>query len=160
MILGFTGHRPNSLPGKYSERTYQALLDTANFVLTQYRPTAVISGFAIGWDTAIAECAIKQNIALIAAIPCQSQSCQWPKSSQIKYWQLLDKASYVNIISSSYSPQAMQLRNQYIVDRCHQLMALWHQGSSGTAHCVNYALRMNRLTFNCWDTFLYFYYHY
>ncbi|MEN9566423.1 MAG: hypothetical protein RLZZ69_1619, partial [Cyanobacteriota bacterium] len=94
MILGFTGHRPNSLPGKYSERTYQALLDTANFVLTQYRPTAVISGFAIGWDTAIAECAIKQNIALIAAIPCQSQSCQWPKSSQIKYWQLLDKASY------------------------------------------------------------------
>ena len=32
MILGFTGHRPASLPGNYSERTNRALLSTADFV--------------------------------------------------------------------------------------------------------------------------------
>ena len=74
MILGFTGHRPVSLPGSYSEHTERALLSTADFVLAQYKPTKVISGMALGWDTAVAQCAIDRGISLIAAVPFESQS--------------------------------------------------------------------------------------
>ena len=128
MILGFTGHRPVSLPGSYSEHTERALLSTADFVLAQYKPTKVISGMALGWDTAVAQCAIDRGISLIAAVPFESQSSKWPRTSQDRYQKLLDRANQIEIISSgNYSLQAMQLRNQWIVDRCDLLMALWHQ---------------------------------
>ena len=158
MILGFTGHRPVSLPGSYSEHTERALLSTADFVLAQYKPTKVISGMALGWDLAVAQSAINRGIGLIAAVPFKSQSSRWPQSSQDRYQKLLDRASRIEIVSpGDYSPEAMQLRNQWIVDRCDRLMALWHQGKSGTKNCVDYALAINRPTFNCWATFGYFY---
>lgn len=157
-ILGFTGHRPKSLPGKYSEQTYQALLDTADFVLFQYRPDAVISGMALGWDTAIAEVAVRQGIDLIAAVPFQGQESQWPIASRNKYLYLLSRARHAEIVTTKgYNSYAMQLRNEWIVNHCHQLVALWHRGSGGTANCVDYAIRTNRPCWNVWDTFMHFY---
>lgn len=158
MILGFTGHRPNSLPGTYSERTYQALLDTANFVISQYRPDTVVSGMALGWDTAVAECAINRCLKLVAAIPFRGQESRWTQASQVKYLELLNRASYIEIVSDgNYTTQAMQLRNQWIVHQSDQLMALLNQGQGGTRNCVNYAISINRPTFNCWNTFMHFY---
>lgn len=159
MILGFTGHRPASLPGNYSDRTNRALLDTVDFILAQHKPAKVISGTALGWDTAVAECAINRDIGLIAAVPFESQSSRWPKTSQDRYQKLLNQAERIEIISpGGYSLQAMQLRNQWIVNHCNNLMALWHQGKGGTKNCVDYALAVNTPTFNCWATFEYFYY--
>ena len=158
MILGFTGHRPVSLPGKYSEHTERALMSTADSILARYKPEKVVSGMALGWDTAVAQSAINRGISLIAAVPFESQSSKWPRTSQDRYQKLLDRANQIEIISSgNYSLQAMQLRNQWIVDRCDLLMALWHQDKSGTKNCVDYALAINKPTFNCWDTFEYFY---
>ena len=158
MILGFTGHRPASLPGSYSDRTNRALLNTADFILAQYKPTKVISGMALGWDMAVAQSAINRGIGLIAAVPFRSQFSKWPKTSQDKYQKLITLADRIEIISlGNYSLQAMQLRNQWIVDRCDRLIALWHQGKGGTKNCVDYALAVNRPTFNCWATFKYFY---
>lgn len=158
MILGFTGHRPASLPGKYSERTNRALLNTVDFILARYRPTKVISGMALGWDTAVAECAVNKGIGLIAAVPFKSQPSRWPPTSRDRYQKLLNRAERVEIISpGGYSVRAMQQRNRWIIDRCDLLMALWHQGKGGTKNCVDYALFINRPTFNCWTTFEYFY---
>ena len=158
MILGFTGHRPASLPGNYSDRTNRALLNTADFILAEYEPTKVISGMALGWDTAVAECAVNRGISLIAAVPFKSQPFRWPKNSQDRYQKLLELAERIEIVSSgNYSLQGMQLRNKWIVDCCDLLMALWHQDKSGTKNCVDYALAVNRPTFNCWATFRYFY---
>ena len=113
MILGFTGHRPASLPGNYSDRTNRALLNTANFILAEYEPTKVISGMALGWDTAVAECAVNRGISLIAAVPFESQPSRWLKSSQDRYQSLLNQAERIEIISAGdYSPEAMQLRNR------------------------------------------------
>ena len=161
MILGFTGHRPASLPGSYSDSTNRALLNTADSILAQYKPTKVISGMALGWDTAVAQTVINRGIGLIAAIPFKSQSLKWPLHSQDRYQKLLNRAERIEIISSGdYSLQAMQQRNQWIVDRCDLLMALWHQDKSGTKNCIDYALAINRPTFNCWATFEYFYHQY
>lgn len=158
MIIGFTGHRPKSLPGTYSPSTYLALYDTADFLLSYYRPQAVISGMALGWDMAVAECAINQGISLIAAVPFEGQEKRWFKADQNKYWQLLNRASHIEIVKNNgYSLQAMQLRNQYIVDNCDRLMALCNRTTGGTRDCINYALSVNRPTFNCWNTFVYYY---
>ena len=117
MILGFTGHRPASLPGNYSARTNRALLNTADFILAQYKPEKVISGMALGWDTAVAECAINRSIGLIAAVPFKSQPSKWPKTSQDRYQKLLKLAERIEIISAGdYSLEAMQLRNRWIVN--------------------------------------------
>ena len=146
------------MPGNYSERTNRALLSTADFVLAQYKPTRVISGMALGWDTAVAQCAIDRGIGLIAAVPFESQPSRWPQASQNTYQRLLKLAERIEIISyGDYSIEAMQLRNRWIVNYCDRLMALWHQGKSGTKNCVDYALGVNRPTFNCWATFGYFY---
>ena len=158
MILGFTGHRPASLPGNYSDRTNRALLNTADFILAQYKPTKVISGMALGWDTAVAQCAINRGIGLVAAVPFKSQSSRWPQTSQNRYQELLNQADRIEMISSgNYSSQAMQLRNQWIVNYCDRLIALWYLEKGGTKNCVDYALAINRATFNCWGTFKYFY---
>ena len=158
MIIGFTGHRPRFLPGNYSPATYRALSITADFLLSHYRPQAVISGMALGWDTAVAECAINRGIELIAAIPFEGQEKRWFKADRDKYWQLLNRASHIEIVKNDgYSIQAMQLRNQYIVDNCHCLMALCNRTTGGTRDCINYALSVNRPTFNCWNTFVYYY---
>ena len=158
MIVGFTGHRPKSLPGTYSSSTYLALYDTANFLLSYYRPQAVISGMALGWDSAVAKCAIDREIDLIAAIPFNGQEKRWFKADRDRYLQLLNRASHVEIVGGdNYSPQTMQLRNQWIVERCDCLIALCNRATGGTANCINYALSLNRPTFNCWQTFLYFY---
>jgi uncharacterized phage-like protein YoqJ len=158
MILGFTGHRPASLPGNYSQHTDRALLSTADFILTEYKPEKVISGMALGWDIAVAQCAINRGIGLIAAIPFESQSSRWPQTSQTRYRRLLNKAAQIEVISpGDYSSEAMQLRNQWIVNHCDRLMALWHSEKGGTKNCVDYALAINKPTFNCWATFRYFY---
>lgn len=158
MILGFTGHRPSGLPGRYSSRTYNALLDTATYVLHQYRPVAVISGFALGWDIAVAEASLNLNIPLIAAVPFRGQENRWSTLNQMQYRYFLSRASQVHITcDGGYTTQAMQLRNQWIVDRCNVLMGLCNGTSGGTVNCINYALAQNRQSFNCWNTFLYFY---
>ena len=106
---------------------------------------------------AVAECAIDRGIDLIAAIPFEGQEKRWFKADRDKYWQLLNQANHIKIVKNDgYTIQAMQLRNQYIVDNCHCLMALCNRTTGGTRDCINYALSVNRPTFNCWQTFLYF----
>ena len=71
MIVAATGHRPNKLAPLsicYSTRVLQRLIDLATAYLEKSNPDAVISGMALGWDTAIAIAAIKLNIPLTAAV--------------------------------------------------------------------------------------------
>ena len=82
-------------------------------------------------------------------------------TSQTRYRRLLNKADQIEVISSGdYSSEAMQLRNQWILNHCDRLMALWHSDKGGTKNCVDYALAINRPTFNCWATFRYFYHQF
>ena len=118
MILGFTGHRPVSLPGSYSEHTERALLSTADFVLAQYKPTKVISGMALGWDLAVAQSAINRGIGLIAAVPFESQSSKWPQTSLDRYQKLLDRANQIEIISSPPNSYRKKSTENEIEKKC------------------------------------------
>jgi len=108
--------------------------------LTEVEADAVVSGMALGWDTAIAHAAVHLNIPLIAAIPFIGQEEAWPRESQTEYNCLLNAAKHVEVITAGgYTPQAMQLRNKWMVDHCGQLLVLWDGSAGGTGNCVRYA---------------------
>lgn len=88
MILGVTGHRPKYLPGQYSNYTYQILLKISNGIIKKYQPEIIISGLALGFDIAMTEAAINNNISVVAAIPFVGQEKHWTKSQQAKYHRL------------------------------------------------------------------------
>ena len=49
-----------------------------------------------------------------------------------------------HIYEQSYRPWLMQKRNEYMVDRCDKLTALWDGSSGGTGNCVKYAIKQNK----------------
>lgn len=147
--LAFTGHRPAKLGG-YSPASQTRLLRFAELIIAALKPAEVISGFALGWDLAIAEAAIRANIPLIAALPFPNQPSQWPATS-IAHWHLLkSQAREVQIISPSYSLASLQRRNEWMVDNGAKLVALWDGSSGGTKNCIEYAMRIHKPWVNVW----------
>ncbi len=154
MIIAATGHRPNKLGG-YTDQVKQRLLDLATAALKHYKPTHVISGMALGWDQAVALAAVNLNIPFIAAVPFKGQESQWPQSSKDDYQTLLDLAQEVIIVCpGDYSPEKMQKRNEWMVEKCEMLLALWDGSPGGTKNCIDYAKRDANPIVNLWDSWL------
>lgn len=150
MIAAATGHRPEKLGG-YS--THNRLVDLAVAALCKYKPEKAISGFALGWDQAFADAAIQLQIPLTAAIPFPSQPSNWPKSSQVFYQYLLEKASQIEIISPDpYSARKMQIRNEWMVNNSDFIMCLWDGSPGGTKNCMNYIFFQQKKYVNLWKS--------
>ncbi len=154
MILAATGHRPDKLGGYVREIELAAgLCMLAYKHLAEMKPDEVISGMALGWDTAVAEAALMLNIPLICAVPFESQDWVWPKESQEIYRAILARAKQVEIISDGgYAAWKMRERNKWMVDRADAMLALWDGlFPSGTANCIQEAKKKNLPITNVWD---------
>ena len=95
---------------------------------------------ALGVDQWAAHIAHKLGIPFIAAIPFEGQEKAWPEKSQ-KVYRLLRKLADEEVIVSpgDYSAAKMQVRNEWMVDHCDTLIAVWNGTSGGTGNCVKYA---------------------
>lgn len=152
-IFAGTGHRPPKLGG-YGENAMSKVEYFARDVLDKFQPSLVISGMAIGWDQALAWGAIQLSIPYVAAVPFTSQASRWPLESQRRYHHLLERAKEVVTVSSGeYSARAMQARNEWMVDHCDYVLALWDGSSGGTLNCVKYANRVGKTVMNVWRPF-------
>lgn len=116
-----------------------------------------VSGGAIGADILFAEAVLLLRdygypITLGVAIPFPSQSCKWGAQTITRYNKVLTAADWVYSVSPDpYSPQKMQIRNKWMVDRCGTLLAIWNGVTKGgTWNCINYAKNQGReiLTIN------------
>lgn len=154
MILAATGHRPEKLGG-YGESVAARLRRGATrYLKTQIGVEQVISGMALGWDTAWALAATDLGIPFIAAIPFAGQECRWPTESQERYWALLKKSARVVIVNDGgYHPAKMQSRNCWMVEHSDKLVALWDGSSGGTANCVKWAETIGKPVENLWPHF-------
>jgi uncharacterized phage-like protein YoqJ len=115
-------------------------MKVARLYLNLVKPDAVLSGMALGWDTAVALVAIELGIPLIACLPFAGQESRWPEPSRKQYAEILAKASRIVIVSEGgYSSLKMQIRNQYMVDNSDELVALWDGSAGGTWNCIQYA---------------------
>lgn len=141
MIVAFTGHRPDKLGGyNLPNPIYTHVCQQINKTLCQLMPQKVISGMALGVDQWAAHVAHRMKIPFIAAVPFEGQEKAWPKHSQLVYHKLLKLASEVEIVCpGGYASSKMQIRNQWMVDNCDTLIAIWDGTSGGTANCINYA---------------------
>lgn len=152
MIISGTGHRPDKLGG-YDALTLIRLTSLAVAVLNKKSPSKVISGMALGWDTALALGSIQLGIPLVAAIPFKGQELSWPKASQNQFQEIISKACLIEIVSGGgYHPNKMQTRNEWMVNNSELVVALWDGSSGGTSNCVRYANKVNKPILNVWDS--------
>ena len=147
-----TGHRPPKLGG-YSPEAAGKLQSIARAYLSANHPDQIISGMALGWDTAWALAGLDLGIPLIAAVPFPGQSSRWPTMDFLVYHQIMKRADRVQIIYQSYNPQAFQARNQYMVNSCNQLVAMWDGSSGGTANCIQYAKKVKKPWVNLYNSY-------
>ncbi|HEY9295305.1 MAG TPA: hypothetical protein VIQ31_02825 [Phormidium sp.] len=145
LTIAGTGHRPDKLGG-YSDVILDRLTALAYAYLVRVDATHVISGMALGWDTAVCVAALRLGLPVTAAIPFKGQELKWPYKSQQLYHSLLTQCSS-SIVLSSY-----QRRNEWMVQQCDRLVALWDGSSGGTANCIRYANAINRPYDNVWKS--------
>lgn len=153
MIVCGTGHRPNKLGG-YGDDVLERLIDLANRQLSEHNVEKVVSGMALGWDTALAIAATQRNIPFIAAVPFLGQERMWSEDQQTIYHNLLDLSEKTVIVcDGGYGPWKMQRRNEWMVDNSDLVFALWDGSKGGTANCVQYAVKQNRPVKNFWSLY-------
>lgn len=150
MIIAATGHRPEKLGG-YTNHVRLALGGLATEYLSGAAPTKVISGMALGWDQAVTAAALALGIPVTAAIPFEGQESRWPPEAQARYRRLLAACSDVVVVSEIASVRAMQLRNEWMVDHAHKMVALWDGSFGGTHNCIVYARKWGRPIDNLWS---------
>lgn len=150
MIVAATGHRPEKLGG-YGEDVRRRLITLATDYLQSNTLNTVISGMALGWDQAVAEACVALGIPFIAAVPFEGQERRWPPESQRRYAALLGRAESVVIVSEYPGSKAMQLRNEWMVDRADKMLALWDGSWGGTFNCIQYAKKRGVPIENLWS---------
>lgn len=140
--VALTGHRPNKIGGyRIPNPIYNFISKRIRQELQRIRPCTVISGMALGVDQIAAEISIDLGIPFIAAVPFIGQESKWPPKSQEHYKELIGKAEEVAIVSSGhYSVSKMMIRNEWMVDKCDLLIAVFDGSAGGTCNCVEYAI--------------------
>lgn len=146
MILATTGHRPDKLGGYDASNPIRSMvMEQIDRALLRLRPTTVIVGMALGVDQWMAELCIWNQIPFVAALPFEDFHTRWPFHAQVKFREILSKAQSVHIVSpGAFSGFKMQLRNEWMVDHCEHLLAIWDGTPGGTANCVGYAERVGK----------------
>jgi uncharacterized phage-like protein YoqJ len=147
MILGVTGHRPQKLYGYDINAPGNVFVIYAiGDFLKAYKPDKVITGMAIGVDQFAAQWCVKLNIPFIAAVSFAGQESAWLEEARKKYKWLLTKAEEVVIVSNGQVKinDAMNRRNEYIVDHCDTMLGVFGGYAGGTRNCLEYAQKKNK----------------
>ena len=151
MIIAATGHRPEKVGG-YGEIPLARLQELARGYMRKMQPAQVISGMALGWDTAWALTALELKVPLIAAVPFRDQESRWPLKSRELYRAILEQAERVEIVcEGDYMPWKMQKRNEWMCDHADRVCALWNGSPGGTANCIRYAKSIGKSIDNLWE---------
>lgn len=106
-----------------------------------------ITGMALGADTLFAKAVLSLNVpyALHAAVPFKGQESIWPAHAKAEYNSILTKCSSITLVCDpGYAAWKMQVRNKWMVDRAHDVLAVWTGKKGGTYNCIAAAKSMNR----------------
>ncbi|MET0888335.1 MAG: SLOG family protein [Mycetocola sp.] len=149
--IALTGHRPNKLAGYNLNVPFYAALSSwlihiVETGLQKHEHLTLHSGLALGADTVWSHVilAVREQypdrVAFVAEVPVMTQSSQWPSARDQKFWQKqIDTADLVNVYAESYSPRAMQLRNEGMLRPAQLVLAVWDGSTGGTGHAVRFA---------------------
>ena len=144
--LCFTGHRPEKIVE--SEEEVKVMLEKEIKEAAEEGFNVFISGMSRGVDIWAAETVLKMkekntDIKLVAACPFPEFDSRWVNADRIRLKNALDKADFVICISKAYSKDVYQKRNEWMVDHCTRVIAVYSGENSGTKNTVKYALKNN-----------------
>lgn len=162
MIISITGHRPNGLPKQYGynlnneawskiKEYIEVTIEECYKYATQNEELTLVSGMALGVDTAFWEVAAKlrksnKNIRIEAALPFVGQEKKWTEKSQKQYKKMLSESDKVTIVSEGgFATYKMMARNRYMVNKSDIIIAVICKETGGTAQCVKYAKEHNKV---------------
>lgn len=149
--VALTGHRPEKLAGyDLTVPFYVALQNWLEHIivtgLSQHPHLTLHSGLALGADTVWSKAILAirdrfpDRISFVAEAPLMTQPSRWPSTRDKDYWQKqIDSADQVNVYAESYSPRAMQLRNEGMIGAAQLVLAVWDGSTGGTGHAVRFA---------------------
>ena len=106
------------------------------------------AGGALGFDM-LAEEAVLQlkeeypHIRLILVLPCppEQQTLKWSSEQRLKYYDILQRADRVRVLSPQYTSGCMLTRNRHLADNSAYLISYLREKRGGTAYTVAYAER-------------------
>jgi uncharacterized phage-like protein YoqJ len=95
-----------------------------------------------------AETCVELGIPFVAALPCDGWGDQWTSiTARERHRALLHKAKEIHVVSPGpYKPWKMQRRNEWMVDHCTRLLAVFDGSPGGTYNCLAYAAEVKRET--------------
>lgn len=157
-IICGTGHRPNKLGG-YSSEVLTRLVDCATAYIKRKQPTRIISGGALGWDTALAIASIRLQVPLTVAVPFRDFDIKWQQPDRERFFKILKKCDEIVFVDREsdfkyivpgsvrdiYHISKLQKRNMWMVDHADKIVALHDGSTGGTNNCLVYNANTRRL---------------
>lgn len=147
----FTGHRPEKLPWGRVEtdprcKLLKARLKDAVEAAYAEGKRHFICGMARGCDFYFAETVLSlrdrmPGVTLEAAIPCAVQSASWSVTQKERWFGLVEACDKKTILQESYTPDCMNRRNRYMVDRSSLVIAVYDGSDGGTRRTLEYAIQ-------------------
>lgn len=145
-IVGITGHRPDKLGGWNPCPEWDLVQLNIRNTLIMLQPWVFLSGMALGVDQWAAEIALQLGIPFVAFVPYPDFGSNWPRKAQVKFKWLLSQAQQVVYVveEKGYAPWKLHRRNQWLVDQCELLLAVYNGSPGGTQSCLEYAFEKGR----------------
>lgn len=163
MYIAGTGHRPKYCPCKYDENhPWLAKLKSdlelrlSEIVDSHYEFSnsriVIRTGGAIGWDTWLAQVALKMGLPLHLYLPFPGQESNWPLDSRKEYERIKSLATNVVYSSETYYPEVFLKRDVDMITGCGKILALLNPEatSGGTFYTVNKAKELGISVENFW----------
>jgi uncharacterized phage-like protein YoqJ len=142
IVAAFTGHRPPKAGLTWNQNAPGDLKATTavRWFLRDKEVTSAIVGGALGFDQIAAYACWLEGVPYTVAVPCQGQSARWNENARERYATMLELAeTVITVTDAPYSRGVMQVRNEWMVDRCDILAAWWNGSPGGTWNCIQYA---------------------
>lgn len=81
------------------------------------------------------------HIRLVMVLPCppEQQSSRWNDEQRKRYYEILEQADKVRILSPQYTDKCMHDRNRHMVDCSAYLICYLREHRGGTFYTVRYA---------------------
>ena len=143
-VACFSGHR--RLPQNCEE--LRATLKKEIIALIECGVVFFGAGGAWGFDMLAEETVLQlkadyPHIRLILVLPCppDQQTLKWSTDQRQRYYEILERADKVRILSQQYTRGCMLARNRHLVNGSAYLICYLREQRGGTAYTVDYADR-------------------